>query len=58
MSAVIFDFNGTLFYDTDKHVLAWRRFFLEETGSIPDDDAFKNIVIGSDNTTIFQKLFC
>lgn len=56
MSAVIFDFNGTLFYDTDKHILAWRRFFLEETGSIPDDDAFKNIVIGSDNTTIFQKL--
>ena len=21
--AVIFDFNGTLFFDNDKHVLAW-----------------------------------
>ena len=56
MSAVIFDFNGTLFYDTDKHILAWRRFFLEKTGSIPNEDAFKNIIIGSDNTTILQKL--
>ena len=56
MSAVIFDFNGTLFYDTDKHILAWRRFFLEVTGAIPNEDAFKNIIIGSDNTTIFRKL--
>lgn len=55
MSAVIFDFNGTLFYDTDKHVLAWRRFFLDVKGEIPDEDTFKNVVIGSDNTTIFQK---
>ena len=56
MRAVIFDFNGTLFYDTDKHISAWRRFFLEKTGSIPNEDAFKNIIIGSDNTTIFKKL--
>ena len=55
MSAVIFDFNGTLFYDTDKHILAWRRFFLDVKGEIPDDDTFKNVVIGSDNTTIFRK---
>lgn len=55
MSAVIFDFNGTLFYDTDKHIQAWRRFFLEVKGEIPDEDTFKNVVIGSDNTTIFQK---
>ena len=25
MKAVIFDFNGTLFWDTPKHVLAWRQ---------------------------------
>ena len=56
MRGVIFDFNGTLFYDTDKHILAWRRFFLEVTGAIPNEDAFKNIIIGSDNTTIFRKL--
>jgi len=55
VSAVIFDFNGTLFYDTDKHIQAWRRFFLEVKGEIPDEDTFKNVVIGSDNTTIFQK---
>ena len=55
MSAVIFDFNGTLFYDTEKHILAWKRFFLEVNGEIPDADTFKNVVIGSDNTTIFKK---
>ena len=55
MSAVIFDFNGTLFYDTHKHIAAWRRFYLEVTGAIPDEDAFKNVIIGSDNTTIFKK---
>lgn len=25
MKGVIFDFNGTLFLDNDKHVLAWNR---------------------------------
>jgi HAD superfamily hydrolase (TIGR01509 family) len=56
MRGVIFDYNGTLFYDTDKHIIAWKRFFLEETGAIPGEDAFKNVIIGSDNTTIFKKL--
>lgn len=56
MKGVIFDFNGTLFNDTDKHILAWKRFFLDVNGEIPSKDDFKNIIIGSDNTTIYRKL--
>ena len=29
---VIFDFNGTLFFDSDKHVLAWGRMAEELRG--------------------------
>ena len=29
MKGVIFDFNGTLFLDNDKHVLAWNRISQE-----------------------------
>lgn len=55
MSAVIFDFNGTLFDDTKMQKEAWNRFFLEFKGEIPSEDVFKNVIIGSDNTTIFRK---
>ena len=55
MSGVIFDFNGTLFDDTKMQKEAWNKFFLELKGEIPDDDVFKNVIIGSDNTTIFRK---
>jgi beta-phosphoglucomutase-like phosphatase (HAD superfamily) len=56
MSAVIFDFNGTLFDDTKMQKDAWNKFFLDFKGEIPDEDVFKNVIIGSDNTTIFRKI--
>ena len=55
MRSVIFDFNGTLFDDTDKQIEAWNRFYLDVKGEIPSAETFKNIIIGSDNTTIFRK---
>ena len=55
MSAVIFDFNGTLFDDTKQQIEAWNRFYLEVNGEIPSAETFKNVIIGSDNTTIFKK---
>ena len=35
---VIFDFNGTLFYDTPFHNIAWQRMVKELTGNDLDDD--------------------
>lgn len=55
MNAVIFDFNGTLFDDTKQQIEAWNRFYLEVKGEIPDAETFKNVIIGSDNRTIFKK---
>ncbi len=55
MTAVIFDFNGTLFDDTKQQIEAWNRFYLEVKGEIPSEETFKNVIIGSDNTTIFRK---
>lgn len=31
-SAVIFDFNGTMFFDTDFHMIAWNKIFQELCG--------------------------
>lgn len=36
--AVIFDFNGTLFYDTPFHNIAWQRMVKEITGKDLDDE--------------------
>ena len=55
MRGVIFDFNGTLFDDTKQQLAAWHKFYLEVLGEIPSEDTFKNVIIGSDNTTIFRK---
>ena len=38
MKGIIFDFNGTLFYDTPFHNTAWQRMVKELTGSDLDDD--------------------
>ena len=35
---VIFDFNGTLFYDTPFHNTAWQRMVKELTNTDLDDD--------------------
>ena len=54
MKAVIFDFNGTLFLDTDKHTAAWRRMLVEKIGYNPTEDEFKKHVIGSGSDMILK----
>ena len=39
--AVIFDFNGTLFYDTPFHNIAWQRVIKEITGRDLDDEELR-----------------
>jgi len=56
MKAVIFDFNGTLFYDTDKHMIAWKRYFETFYNYTPTESDYKNIIIGSTNTHILRTL--
>lgn len=56
ISAVIFDFNGTLFYDTEFHNRAWTEFSVRYNKILTEADMEKH-VHGSRNKEILQYLF-
>ncbi|MCC5931639.1 MAG: HAD family phosphatase [Cyclobacteriaceae bacterium] len=53
---VVFDFNGTLFWDTVFHNQAWDIFLDQHNLKISDKDKFLNIH-GKTNREIFNRLF-
>ena len=55
-SGVIFDFNGTLFWDTPLHNKAWN-IFLEKRGMHLSDHEFFATFHGKNNRDIFNNLF-
>ena len=55
-SGVIFDFNGTLFWDTPLHNKAWN-MFLEKRGMHLSDHEFFATFHGKNNRDIFKSLF-
>lgn len=55
-SGVIFDFNGTLFFDSDKHEEAWRIFSKKLRGSAFSDDELQNIMHGRTNRVLIEYL--
>lgn len=55
-SGVIFDFNGTLFWDTMYHNKAWDIFLMKYNKDLSDDEKFKTIH-GKNNRDIFRGLF-
>lgn len=57
MKAVIFDFNGTLFDDTKKHVEVWIQFFRDKLGYEMSEDEFYKRIFGRDNTAIIREMF-
>ena len=56
MKAVIFDFNGTLFADSDKHRLGWKRF-LSRYGRDVDDEELRTHYLGRTNPYILRRVF-
>lgn len=56
MKAVIFDFNGTLFADSDKHRLGWKRF-LARYGKDVDDEELRTHYLGRANPYILRRVF-
>jgi HAD superfamily hydrolase (TIGR01509 family) len=57
IKGVIFDFNGTLFFDSDKHERAWK-IFSEEARSYPfSDSEITTHVHGRTNKSILEYLF-
>lgn len=54
---VLFDFNGTLLYDSDKHKRAWQLFLGERLGvTITEDEVRKNC-LGQSNFEILPRYF-
>ncbi len=54
--AVIFDFNGTMFFDEDKHVSAWASFAKEKFNRVITDEEFKTHINGFNNKSILEFL--
>lgn len=56
MRSFIFDFNGTLFRDTEYHRLAWTQFMAAHGIAISDDD-FRQKMNGPGNDVILRRFF-
>ena len=56
IEGIIFDFNGTLFFDSDKHKKAWKKFSTEiRSYPFSDEEILKN-VFGHTNRAILEYL--
>ena len=56
MKGVIFDFNGTLFLDNDKHVLAWNRISRQLRGRDITEEELHEKMNGRPNKLIIRYL--
>lgn len=57
MKAVLFDFNGTLYNDTDFHRTAWRNFMKNRFGMDLTEEEITAHFIGPSNREIFRHCF-
>lgn len=57
MKSVIFDFNGTLFFDTEFHIDAWKAFLKSKLGREISDEEFRQNVFGRDNIQAIRNYF-
>jgi len=56
LRSFIFDFNGTLFRDTEFHRVAWKQFMANHGITISDDD-FRRRMNGPGNDVILRRFF-
>lgn len=54
MKGVIFDFNGTLFFDTPKHELAWRKYARQLCEREVSEEEFSRYIHGRTNAEILR----
>ena len=57
IKGVIFDFNGTLYFDTDIHVEVWRELYKELSHRRSDFDQVFGQVFGGNNKLIIKHLY-
>lgn len=54
MNAVIFDFNGTMLFDSPKHDIAWREFLADLIGRTISDEEMSEYVHGRNNQFVLE----
>ena len=57
IKGVLFDFNGTLFYDSDKHIKAFQKFQSDYGLPVMTDAEITKLTFGRTNTDVFAMLF-
>ena len=57
LSGILFDFNGTLFFDSYIHMEAFRRVFTLFGKPEPTDDYMSEHIFGRTNKMIYQQNF-
>lgn len=57
MKAIIFDFNGTMLFDTEMHYRAWHVFMPKRLGRDVSREELDRNVIGQANVDIFRRYF-
>lgn len=57
LKGVLLDFNGTLFYDSDKHIRAFQLFFINRGLEAPDADYIAKMTFGRTNDVIFRDIY-
>ena len=58
MKYVIFDFNGTLYFDSDIHTTVWRDMYINDVGGKPEDfDRVFAEVFVSNNLPIIKHFY-
>ena len=54
IKGIIFDFNGTLFFDTEQHEQAWREYIRQLCSRDITDDEFRYCIHGRTNADILK----
>ena len=57
LKGVLFDFNGTLFFDTDCHVKAFEQYYAKRGMEVPSADYIINNLFGLSNEAIYKGFF-
>ncbi|MBQ9085672.1 MAG: HAD family phosphatase [Clostridia bacterium] len=57
LRGILFDFNGTLFFDSDIHIHLFQEYHQEYGKEIPSADFIVSHIFGRDNATILRQNF-
>ena len=57
IQGVIFDFNGTMIFDSPIHRAVWHDFIPEHTGQTITDEQVDRTMLGRDNAHILRQYF-